>query len=458
MSCFLASLLVLGKHMATEHVLRRRVLGHFRAACRFPPAVAALGAVLGGRHRQLQEADKGALACAAFKVFRAAAPAEVGDGRVFEQSRILFSMLVGHSASGDGEGELWRSVRLPAGGAEAEDEEEEEENAWLDAEERGAAAESGAGCEEVVGSAWLARRAPWLRAAWPNCDEVSLWVGPAGEPAAGAHARSCRYPWTTLRSECGKDDAVPLKLVATLSLMHAAPPCLTRGAGGRVVVFRGMPPCSVGEVLLFDPLTGEERGVDPHKHAQELGRLPGCEDEEDVDARGGLPAKEAVIVCLDTSKSMCQDTGFPEEGDEAAQEDHQGPSVEENGWDETPPEDDSPTALLEALRRLSAHPNLEDFRCALKAETTAGGQETLALVLLQARWRITRGRDQGAPRLGAERHPALLPPPRRLRGCPPWARPRLRPERRPGREWSGGAGPPPLPDHAGRHARSSGGR
>ncbi|CAE7880589.1 unnamed protein product, partial [Symbiodinium microadriaticum] len=335
MSCYLSTLSMF-KRLVSNELLRRRTLGHFRAVPDLDP-------------------DK-----------------------VFEHSRLLFSMLLNHAADSDGSKEQWRVIDLKSLDGEMEVD-------WLQRVEE-QTSEEGSGVP-LMGRAWFLKRAPWLQAAWADCGEVAFWCLNSNGSGLGlllvmvAHPNlppfcspgpifrsSCRYPLATLQSECGRGEASFWQLIAAQVLGVTVHPCLTQGADGKVVVCSGMPPCSAGDVLLFQPCSGQEVSKCPHQLAREVRqhreRTGGT--AEDTVSLATRAATEAVVICLDTSKSMSGKTGFDEDSAESESSDE----VME-GWDATGPEDDSPAALDQALRLWTSNPSFLLFQRFLESGSPA---------------------------------------------------------------------------------------
>ena len=167
MSCFLSTLSMF-KRLVSNELLRRRTanLGSLPELFRrSPPAVAALHAIMAGRPRTLRPRDKAVLSSSVFLVLSSMLP-DLERDKVFEHSRLLFSMLLNHAADSDEGKEQWRVIDLKSLDAEMEVD-------WLQrAEEQTAEQDSGV---PLMGRAWFLKRAPWLHAAWADCGEVAFW-------------------------------------------------------------------------------------------------------------------------------------------------------------------------------------------------------------------------------------------------------------------------------------------
>jgi hypothetical protein len=112
MSCFLAALCVLVRHLEYRKPTADAVAGFLRALTRFAPAVHAFKALCTAT--PLAPAEKHALSSALYGLARSLVPSEVANERVFEQSRIFLHFLLHRFRKDDAqtEGEAWAEVSL----------------------------------------------------------------------------------------------------------------------------------------------------------------------------------------------------------------------------------------------------------------------------------------------------------------------------------------------------------
>eukprot|EP01120_Amphizonella_sp_Union-15-10_P007836 TRINITY_DN2696_c0_g1_i5.p1 TRINITY_DN2696_c0_g1~~TRINITY_DN2696_c0_g1_i5.p1 ORF type:complete len:1420 (+),score=325.81 TRINITY_DN2696_c0_g1_i5:55-4314(+) len=154
-----------------------------------------------------------------------------------------------------------------------------------------------------------------------------------------------------------------LRLVPSLALNRSKSPSLTKGSNGQVNVYTGPEPCSVGTVILYDPLSGESKGVNPNILAKSLNDPSGMEfmaDDREV--------LEAIMVCLDVSSSMNGDA-----------------------WDDDKDESSGITFTKEELdielKRFREHPHLDFYRTMYQGSSAKnmviGEVKSQSLVLAQ---------------------------------------------------------------------------
>ena len=112
-------------------------------------------------------------------------------------------------------------------------------------------------------------------------------------------------------------DTTPfLRVVRPLDLTRADTPSLTVDETGTTVVFVGRGKAVGGSTLLFSPLRGgAARGVHAARLAQAVARLLKAKRGALLAVAPPKPPKEAIIVCLDISKSMDSLSGFADGGD-----------------------------------------------------------------------------------------------------------------------------------------------
>jgi ubiquitin-protein ligase len=190
-----------------------------------------------------------------------------------------------------------------------------------------------------------------------------------------------------------------LRVLSPLALAHAPKPSITRDEEGRTCVFTGTGKDVSRSTQLFLSTSGEEITVDVHHLAQKLKRLGDLGDS--AVAEDTRPTREAIMVLLDTSNSMLGTSGFHrgtidrefEKLDKARKE----------GWDDSPPDNSSPSKLQEVLEQFRAHPGLPDLKaaCLRSAESCrsantfarTAAKEMKALEILQELCRLERLKD-----------------------------------------------------------------
>eukprot|EP00727_Mastigamoeba_balamuthi_P005757 m51a1_g1800 putative C-tail anchored protein (1599) ;mRNA; r:437863-444175 len=316
LSAFLSCLYVLAEHFAAQ-----ASEGPISAFCRaldtfrpFPPAHVALR-TLRGKPSQVTDTLKSALASYFWAVFRAVLPFEsVVDGIVFEHSIECFALLL--KCGGPETPSAFSEVQLqcPVSGERLTD-----PVAYKSTEV--CSRKSLKDGEEAVPNEHVAKCllcAPPLPA-----QQMYEWLGTPQQPtvpegvASGTTVTQTSPPaaerkvsamleslagrsWDEFKKVvAGPVSQSPVRPIPALNLASRAP-SVTYDANLRVVANIGMTPCSVGEVDLFNPLTGTTTSVVPDTLAKTLA-AKGKNVAKIVDER---EAKEAVIVCLDTSTSM----------------------------------------------------------------------------------------------------------------------------------------------------------
>ena len=378
MSRLLSTLVVLCNHLQYRTTTADGLLGFLRASVRFPPAVHALKAIVAAE--PLAPAEKHALSSALYALGRALLPAAVPDAKVFESSGVFLAFLlarfkVEHTRTDAPE--CWRkhplicpltSERLvqPVGAAALPEPAVRYEEEPARARARGGSyGTHGTGILSAVDRTQLVRCASTklMLHAHPLVASVLVWV-----PQPAAARASLQWDWNALARDAkdfeatnlhSERPAAVLRLVPTLSLAQAGSgPCLTRQPQGLVAVYVGKDPCGAQGINLFEPLKGKEEHYDVQQLARRVAAAVGAQgDDGFVEERDPL---EAIVVCLDTSMSMNNSSGFVEDG---AEDDDDEPEDLRScmRWDEFPPGGDEPAAEAEVrlrLEGLSVFPSL----------------------------------------------------------------------------------------------------
>jgi len=378
MSRLLSTLVVLCSHLQYRTATADGLLGFLRASVRFPPAVHALKAIVAAE--PLAPAEKHALSSALYALGRALLPAAVADAKVFESSGVFLAFLLSRfkaEHTRTDAPECWRkhslvcpltSERLvqPVGAAALPEPAVRYEEEPARARARGGSYGShGTGIFSAVDRTQLVRCASTklLLHAHPLVASVLVWV-----PQPAAARASLRWDWNALVRDAkdfeatnlhGERPAAVLRLVPTLSLAQAGSgPCLTRQPQGLVAVYVGKDPCGAQGINLFEPLKGEEEHYDVQQLARRVAAAVGAQgDDGFVEKRDPL---EAIVVCLDTSMSMNDSSGFVEDG--AEDDDDEAEDLRScMRWDKFPPGGDEPAAEAEVrlrLEGLSVFPSL----------------------------------------------------------------------------------------------------
>ncbi|CAL1174171.1 unnamed protein product, partial [Cladocopium goreaui] len=387
LSCLLSSLWVLS---AQPESTKQALLSSAWRLFPFPPLQLGLALLLDGRGRQITEADKAAVAHGFFQMLKAIAPKDHPEGQLFEHARILLSYLL---RSSDEE------INAPTQVEKTllcciTNEPLQEPAYFLDQPEmifnRSAAEhvisqlQAGIDMETTFHldeAYWRTRAVQDLQDAMHMSRLVKIFsplsaclVLSFQTPDGDAVALSARsFPtWTELRISFGKEDTSGtsscLKLIGALSLKNChSPPKLTRTKEGHVVVFTGHGKSSgAGHCVIFSPLQGSEAHMDLDQVAKDMAHL-------DSEHRDDRELQEGVIICLDTSNSMCLKSSFPT--DRAIEEAEEETSM----WELGPPRDESEELLNALVRRFDHHPGIYYLRQCMAAGVAGHGQPQMIL-------------------------------------------------------------------------------
>ena len=333
LSCFLSSLMVAVDHMHAKPATAEYAIGFLRAlVVDFPPAPHALKLLV--QRSDVSAADKHALASAVYALGRALLPATVGDGVVFESSRVVLHFLLSRFVVADNEteaGDAWQRtplmcsltserltdpVRLAAASSSA-DGAVFERSAVLSRIKMGLGRFADVTPEQLV----TCRRTAALLLSHPRGLAALTWTD-GGKPRRNPSL--FEWDWGRLASTaadasflnlCGERPGSVLRLVPTLELARASTPCLTRQAQGLVSVLVGRGKDVARSALIFEPVAGKEVQYDVQQLARQVAAALGGE----CDAAGGgewqeqREPDEVIIVVLDVSNSMNQTAGFLKE-------------------------------------------------------------------------------------------------------------------------------------------------
>eukprot|EP00930_Biecheleria_cincta_P021660 TRINITY_DN1598_c0_g3_i1.p1 TRINITY_DN1598_c0_g3~~TRINITY_DN1598_c0_g3_i1.p1 ORF type:complete len:1717 (-),score=297.72 TRINITY_DN1598_c0_g3_i1:314-4999(-) len=379
MSIFLSTLFALSGPKGLERKKRLEMLGHFRSISQFPPAAWALHLLLSQATSQFTDSDKSVISNAVYSIMRQQAPQHIPNNKLFEHSRVFFAFLIGSRLEADAitekfviilsshfaNGMTQGAAELTAG--DQDDEEDGEEVA--DEDMNGHGADEGQGLSQEA----KLEHAALYSQSFPFADEFFLWFGTTP-------ARRCfLHPWDDLVDALA--DCRDVQLLKPLALQASQPVQITRDVDGTAVAYVGMPGSGAGQVALFCPLQHSEVERDIQELARKVAAM-GFTDMSEGVGKAKAEVKEAVVVCVDCSQSMAGSSGFLMSTSRGAgadgQEDLGVQLIRERhlrGFDERPPNPDTPEALERAVANFASGESVSDL-CQITHSMTTGGSSS----------------------------------------------------------------------------------
>lgn len=301
MSCFLSCLYV---WTSFEDNQAKKVLGLLRTLSDFPPAILALKYLFS--RSNIHDAYKSALSSFLWSIFRNIVPKEMSiDANLFESTQTCIGVLLMNAKDENSALETYTEISLNCSATFEKLKDPVCLKGKSDNKYYNRAALLAKHPEDQIEESKLVIG---LLSANPERDSVTIYNGALrkfDESSTSWYDNNIKcVDWNALKrriTDFINANAKSLRIVPALSLMTAAHPVLTYDKNSNIVVCTGPEACSVGTVVLFCPVTKESPSVNPDILAKQLQNTSAI-DRTVVDER---ETKEAIMVLLDSSSSMC---------------------------------------------------------------------------------------------------------------------------------------------------------
>lgn len=320
MTQFLSALYVISKYLDQNGDEANFFMGHLYTLIKFPPTILALYCLM--KNKKLYAEQKAALVNGLFIAFRSIVPRQVcaDDSKIFEHSLNAFGYLLneGRKQYDHVNGSVFETVSLtcPLTFAQLLDPVRITNSKKNQAYNRKSIIDRMPGGSLFIETSPFAvltpdRIAPDSRAKLlllyhPFSDDVIIMTNYNENQSEGPRSTPVQLnEWFKIASKT--ENINILKITPPLALRNAAAPVLTKDDKGKICVYVGPEPCSVGTAVLYNPYTKQSKSVRPDDLAKTLGQAGEAVDNREV--------TEAIMVCLDTSGSM-DDYSFSKEDNE----------------------------------------------------------------------------------------------------------------------------------------------